>query len=85
MIDFCFDTGVLPAGTAAALSAEHDQAAWRTPAGWQPQLQPEQRAWFAAVVRPRGPAGALYLQDDLEHPGAGRLSAGCGEYCTEKP
>ncbi|MFE2915045.1 NUDIX domain-containing protein [Kitasatospora indigofera] len=75
VIDFCFDAGVLPAGTAVTLSAEHDQAAWRTPAGWQPRLQPEQRAWFTAVCGSPATAGVLYLHDGLEHSGAVRPAA----------
>ncbi|WP_329493686.1 NUDIX hydrolase [Kitasatospora herbaricolor] len=78
VIDFCFDAGVLPTGTLVALSAEHDRAAWRTPAGWQPHLQPEQRAWFAAVSRSPGTAGVLYLHDGLEHSGTARPAARSG-------
>ncbi|GJF31318.1 hypothetical protein KNE206_40180 [Kitasatospora sp. NE20-6] len=66
VIDFCFDGGVLPAGTPIALSTEHDTHAWRSPAAWRPLLQPAQRPWFRALSRARRAGVPLLLSDGVE-------------------
>ncbi|MGF1432028.1 NUDIX domain-containing protein [Kitasatospora sp. LaBMicrA B282] len=63
VIDFCFDGGTVAADTPVLLSAEHDAYAWRTPAQWAPCLQPEQRSWFAALLRARAVGVTRYLHD----------------------
>ncbi|MCX4744293.1 NUDIX hydrolase [Kitasatospora sp. NBC_01287] len=63
VIDFCFDAGPAGDGVAVVLSAEHDEFAWRAPEQWRPYLQPEQRPWFAAVLRARADGAARYLQN----------------------
>ncbi|SEL99953.1 NUDIX domain-containing protein [Streptacidiphilus jiangxiensis] len=66
VIDFCFDAGRVPTDTPVVLSAEHDRAAWRSHAEWQPHLQPDQRDWFASVWRARTAGVVLHLNDGRE-------------------
>ncbi|WP_052441326.1 NUDIX hydrolase [Streptacidiphilus anmyonensis] len=66
VIDFCFDAGRFPVDTQVVLSAEHDEAAWRSFEEWQPHLQPEQKPWFAAVWRARQAGTVLHLNDGQE-------------------
>ncbi|MEU5383580.1 NUDIX hydrolase [Kitasatospora cineracea] len=49
VIDFAFAADPIPASTPVRLSAEHDAFAWRTWEQWEPFLQPQQQAWFAAL------------------------------------
>ena len=69
VIDFCFDGGAVARDQPIELSAEHDGHAWRTYQDWQRYLQPEQRAWFAALWQARSSAAARFVNDGRE-PGA---------------
>ena len=66
VIDFCFDGGTLPREQPIELSAEHDRYAWRSHQEWQPCLQPQQRAWFAALWRARSAAAPRFVNDGRE-------------------
>jgi len=66
VIDFCFDGGTLPREQPIELSAEHDRYAWRSHQQWRPCLQPQQRAWFAALWRARSAAAPRFVNDGRE-------------------
>ncbi|GAA2787516.1 NUDIX hydrolase [Kitasatospora aburaviensis] len=72
VIDFAFDAGAVAAGREVRLSAEHDAWAWRTYDEWLPDLQPEQRAWFASLWRAHRTATTMLLTDGRD------VTAGAG-------
>ncbi|MER5354627.1 NUDIX hydrolase [Kitasatospora sp. NPDC002551] len=63
VIDFAFEATPLPSHQPVRLSSEHDTYAWRAYDQWLPDLQPEQRHWFASVWQAHATGTTALLSD----------------------